>query len=129
MRILIWHISDTPGRIGPTYYMEANYTPIALRIHAEKAPDVEDAEFDIFDDGVTLFTDRGTTVRDTLDRITSTEVSTTVLLPIGENLEELAEDFHWGLIETGSLVHCEMKKPGGGNNFTVSLELQESSEE
>jgi len=40
-RILTWHRHKIDGdetRIGPTYYMDAEYEPLAVRIYAETAP-------------------------------------------------------------------------------------------
>ena len=56
-RILIWHIPH-PGVPLPAYYMEQDYTPEKVRIHAEKAPNGSEFEADIRDDGVTILGNR-----------------------------------------------------------------------
>ena len=61
--------------------------------------------------------------------ITPGTPDTTVGLPAGENLEEIAENFNDNTIEKGSLVYCNLVDAGGGRNFTVQLELRQVSED
>ena len=130
-QILTFHHQEPIGnetRIGPTYYIEADYTPVAVRIHAETAP-TRDAKVDIFDDGVSIFQNRTPTVINrTTGRDETDAAVTEAVLATGENLEESAEDFSTSLIEEGSLVHCNLVDAGGGRNFTVQLELYSSDE-
>src|SRR3989304_507970 len=96
-RVLIWHHDGTirgdETRIGPTYYMEADYEVLKVRIHAETAPSIDDAEFDIKADGVSIFANRTPTPEDAVGRVASTTLTTTAVLSKGDNYEEDAEDF------------------------------------
>lgn len=130
-RILTFHSKDSVGndsRLGPTYYIEADYEPVAVRIYAETAP-LRDAKFDVFDDGVSIFNNR--TPKDfelnTGKNITGAVVTATVLSE-NQNSEEYAEDFTNTPIEEGSWVYCDLVDSGGGKNFTVHLEMKEISE-
>ena len=133
-RVLTWNALKSDGNlysIGATYYIEADYEPVAVRIYAEVAPDVEDAEFNIYDDGTTIFGDRSSSTYYPMGgiEIQATPV-TTILLMKGENNEVIAEDFKAGLlIEEGSWISCNLIKDGGGKNFTVHLELSKVSED
>lgn len=136
MRILTWHSFEkmrNGDRIGPTYYMNAEYQPVAVRIHAETAPSLSDAEVDIFVDDVSIFTNRATTykVASTVKGSTTTSdpVKTTVFLPIGDNIEVDAEDLIGNPIGEGSWVHCELVEDGACENLSVHLELIEVNEE
>ncbi len=130
-RILIWHLhkhQSTGTRIGATYYIEADYTPVAVRIYAETAPK-EDAEFNIYDDGVSIFSDRSVNlVNQTTGVVTVRSAKTTAVLPKGDNSEEDAEEFGSSIIDEGSWVHCNVIEDGGGENFTVQLELESQLE-
>lgn len=125
-RILTFHQKEVSGgglRIGPTYYIEADYAPIAVRIHAEVAP-TRDAEVDIFDDGVSIFNNKTPTVLNSTSGQDETGVAvTTAKLSKNYDQEELAGDFATSLIAEGSWVHCNLVDAGGGRNFTVQLEL------
>lgn len=131
-RILIWHQKDDindNSRIGPTYYMEADYTPVAVRIYSEVAP-THELKVDIFDDGVSIFSNR--TLLD-INATTGVDQSgsavTAVTLPANTNSEENAEDFTESpRIEEGSWIHCNLVNAGGGRNITVQLELYTGSE-
>lgn len=129
-RVLIWHYEGTirgdGSNIGPTYYLESDYEAVAVRIHAETAPNVEDAKFDIQDqDGVSIFANQTPTATSPLGRVTYTTSTTSAMLPQGENYEEDAEDFKEGInIEEGTWLHCVPVTGGNGKNFTVALELE-----
>ena len=128
-KVLTWNCLSSGGNkyhIGPTYYMDADYIPTAVRIIAEEAPDVEDAEFDIYDDGVTIFADRAPKYLHTrTGKVESDGAKTTVLLHVDESEEVDADDFAEDtVIEEGSWVTCNCVKDGGGRNFTVHLELE-----
>ena len=119
--------------MGPAYFIEADYTPTTVRIHAEKAPTNGAAEFDIFDDGVSIFDNRANIIRALPSEkgpTTSQETLTTVVLSEGDSVEETAEDFANELvIEHDSWVTCELSQSGNGKNYTVILELQRVSED
>ena len=129
-RILTWHSADTKSdnaRIGATYYMESDYTPIAVRIHAEKPPVNGDALVDIRDeDGVSIFANRTPTPVDYSGRESILINTTSALLIKGESYEESAEDFKQNdlILEKGSWLSCFLVSDAGGKNFTVSLELE-----
>ena len=133
-RVLTWHTLEAFGNqfsIGPTFYMEADYTPIAVRIKAENSPVTEDAKFDIFDDGVSIFSDHGATLRNRTSGVVIEKfVDTTIGLAVGDTEEVDAESFSQDLvIEQGSWISCNCIADGNGKNFTVHLELWKDSEE
>lgn len=132
-RILTFHLHDTAGnttRMSPSaYYIEGAYEPVAVRIYAEQAPTSE-ATFDIFDDGVSIFSNK---VTRSWNRTTGVEITgqadTTIGLAPGQQSEELAENFNGDSIDQGSWVSCNLVTGGGGKNFTVQLDLLPVSEE
>jgi len=129
-RILTWHSDEAKGanaRIGATFYIESDYMPTAVRIHAEKAPVNGDAQIDIQDeDGVSIFANRTPTPVDYSGRESILTSTTSAVLVKGENYEEDAEDFKQNdlMLEEGSWVSCYLLDDAGGKNFTVSLELE-----
>ncbi len=60
-RILTWHIID-PTTPLPSYYIERDYIPDAVRIYATSSPGGGDFEVDIRDDGTTIFVNRTPTL-------------------------------------------------------------------
>lgn len=131
-RILVFH-SDAVRRpgdsIGPTYYMEADCAPLAVRIHAEKAPTVGDASFDITQDGVSIFANQTPERVYPERRLSYVAETKKVELPKGQTNEELADDFVSDLAFTaGGWVQCVLKNAAGGENFTIQLELENLSE-
>lgn len=134
-RVLVWNAFRCDGdeyAIGPAYYLEGDYVPVGVRLYAEVSPGVEDAEFDIYDDGSSIFADKashtyyydGGTVPSA--RATS---DTTVSLHVGDTEEVDAENFQDEFfLEQGSWITCRFVKDGGGKNFTVLLELKPMSE-
>ena len=126
-RILVWHHEGAIGnneRIGPTYYMDADYEPLAVRLHAETAPGRE-AEFDIFDDGVSIFENRKSTKINTTTGVrTVVSDKTTAVLGEDESSSDIAGNLLESTIEEGSWVHCNLVDTGDGKNFTVQLELR-----
>ena len=134
-RILTFHgkesLAGSP-RLGATYYIEADYTPIAVRIYAKDAP-TADAKIDIYDDGVSIFDNRTPRKLDQATGIVTIGTAvTSAILPKDQNSEEYAEDFDdetMDIIEQGSWVYCNLVDTGNGNNFTVHLELERASED
>jgi hypothetical protein len=61
-RILTWYFGDTAQ---PSYYMEKDYVPVNVRLHAVTAPAVDELEVDITDDGVSIFANQSRTVTST----------------------------------------------------------------
>lgn len=131
-RILIWHTEgkgDEP-RIGPAYYLETDYEPLKVRIHAEVAPSDEDAEFDIRADGVSIFANQTPTPNAPAGRQTYITSNTGAVLAKGDTTEVDAEDFKEGLtLEEGSWLTCVPIRGGKGKNFTISLELDSIADE
>jgi len=112
------------------YYVDADCTPIAVRVYAQVAPDVEDAEFNIYDDGVTIFSDRASHTYYPRGGVqTYASPVTNIGLTKGENDEVLADDFKDNTIDSGSWLSCNLIKDGGGTNFTVQLDLEVVSED
>ncbi len=129
-RILTFHqvTGGNPQRIGPTYYIEADYTPVAVRIYAATAP-IRDALVDIYADGISIFANRTALVINRASGKDDTgEAVTAAVLGEGLNAEENAEDFGTDTIEEGSWVHCVLQDSGGGNDFSVHLELSSQDE-
>lgn len=129
-RLLTFHEKDVVGntRIGPTFYIDADSEPVAVRIHAEHVTSDGELKVDIFDDGVSIFANHaasyeqsGSTKGPTIKYDTA---DTTVSLATGENTEDMAEDFTGDTIEEGSWVHCEVTDLKGGRNVSIHLELQ-----
>ena len=134
-RILTWHRHITKHnetRIGPAFYMEADYEVVAVRIHSETAPTSGDVEVDILDDGVSIFSNRASSFSTPSSQKgvvgTSNPVRTTAILLKGETTEIDAEDFNQNPIEIGSWVTCSIEKRDTCENLTVHLELLKVSE-
>ena len=133
-RILTWNALSSNGNqltIGATYYMEADYAPIAVRTYVEIPPNAEDAEFDIYVDGVSIFANRAShTYYERGGVQTYAAAITKQIIDDGEKEQVDAEDFRNELvIEQGSWVTCSLIKDGGGKNFSIHLELREFNEE
>jgi len=122
-----WHREEPEanGRIGPTYYNDADCTPLAVRLHAVNTPRV-DASFDILVDGVSILSEGASLLVNKTTGVISRGTSTRkVILSAGENTEEAADDWdEGGTIPAGSWVHCVILDSGGGSNFTVQLEVE-----
>ena len=130
MRTLTWNALTDGGNkrsIGATFFIDAEYEPVAVRIYAEQAPDVEDAEFNIYADGVTIFADRSSpTFYITGGVETGADAVTNIVLEKGENSEDAAQDFTEDIVlARGSWISCNLIKDGGGRNFSIHLELTE----
>lgn len=139
-RILTWYLSTfisnssslNGKRMGPTYYMEDDYEPAAVRIYSDRVLTEKDAEVDIKDDGVSIFANRASTfttssaLKGPIGR--SDPSRTTAVLPSGDAAEVDAEDFNNNPIEKGSWVYCEVVEMYGAEDLTVHLELSRISE-
>jgi hypothetical protein len=137
-RILTFHSNPIGGdgdRIGATFYMEADYDPIAVRIHAEGAPDYSNARIDIFDDDVSIFTNQAASCIQSKSTKGPTVISdtedTSISLMQGDNTDEIAERLNGDSIDEGSWVYCKLVTSGGGRckNLSVHLELAKISED
>ncbi len=126
-RILNWHLFRRQGetQIGPAYFLEDDeMEPVAVRIHAGKAPTTEDAEFEIYADGVSIMNNR---MVNTIVPLTGIETAvapkTTIVLPKGDTTNEIAEDFNNTPLAEGSWLTCNVVTTGEGQDFTIQLEL------
>jgi len=129
-RILTWHFPVGGDKSVPSYYMETDYQPEAVRIYAETAPTAGDVQVDIFDDGVSIFNDHAGmepypgTAAPFYKRTPNTWVS----LLKGETEELDAEDFSSEELGVGSKITCALGTTGGAQNITVHLELSKVDE-
>ena len=131
-RFLTFHKTEPAGneiRMSPSaYFIERNYTPIAVRIYAEKAPLV-DAFVDIFVGGVSIFNDRTPTQYELSTGIDITgEALTAGCIGAGQTSENYAEDFALETIAKDSWVYATIQC-GGGRNFSVQFEIYSEDEE
>ena len=132
-RLLTFHYHGTSGsqeRMAPSaYYMDADFTKVAVRIYAGVAP-TSDAKFDIFDDGVSIFQSRDVaSIPNSAGVISTVSEGTSIVLLADEQSDEIAENFTETPIAKGSWVTCNMLDSGDGKDFTVQLELQPLSED
>jgi len=107
----------------PAHYIEADYTLVAARIHAEKAPTVEDAEFDIYADGVSIFANQTPTPTPAPGREAILTTTTAITLQKNGTDESYTADFLEDNLDAGTWLTCKLLKGGGGRNFTVQLDL------
>jgi hypothetical protein len=123
-RILTWHLPRTGCSDLPAFYADDDYEKVAVRIHADGAPTGGDFELDIFDDGVSIFSNHATTYVDTADSDSySDPANTKVAMHKGDTAEPDAENFTSDLIDEGSWITCVVYATGGAKNVTVHLEL------
>ena len=115
-RILVWYIDtlvDDQFSLGPVFIMDRDYSAQVVRIHAKRAPGV-DLEFDIRDDGVSIMG------------------GDLPVLPIGETLKDVAQDFiiaeDSNTILKDSIVTLHLTS-GGTSGITVQLELLSETDE
>ncbi|MFA4835552.1 MAG: hypothetical protein WC749_05750 [Dehalococcoidia bacterium] len=107
-RVLTWHLAsfiEGTEAQGPTYYMEKDYDPGHVRIHARIAPDGGDFKADIRVDGVSVFTSEYATLYE------------------DETLADEAEDYDNAAFPEGSLVTCHVMAVNGAKDVTIHLEL------
>ena len=107
-RILTWgfeNIDRDGTEQGPAYYMDRDYTPVAVRVLARRVPDAAALTFSINDDGVSIF-------------------ARTPRLEKGDTQEDDAEEFpkNPGTIAEGSIVTLDVT-PNGAKGISVHLEL------
>jgi len=109
------------------YYMDTHYIPVAVRLYAEEAPSVEDAQFNIYCSGASIFPDRATHTYHPQGGISvRANAKTYIALSKGSNSEDALDEFVEGTLAKDSWVTCNLIKDGGGRNFTVQLELAPS---
>ncbi len=89
-RTLTWYhqggVRGDESRTGETYYLDVDYEPVAVRIHAETAPDLGDAQFDIRADGVSIFANQTPEPVSTVGRIVVTVSTAYASIPKGDNV-------------------------------------------
>lgn len=114
----------------PAYYLEADYSVKAVRIHAETAPGDDDALFEIYDDGVSIMEDHDYRYTTYITNTATYSGDTTIHLSKDATEDTMAEDFVLDSeIEAGSWITCYMTQSGGNpKNVTVQLELERLSE-
>ena len=126
-QICIWHGFKKEGKYGllPAYYIEDDYAPVAVRVYAEQAPYITDAEFDIYADGVSVFENRSSPeyyqmggVRVAADDITYATLSK------DSNQEEFTGNLKNNSVPAGTWLTCNLITDGGGRNFTIQLDLE-----
>ncbi len=130
-RTLIWsakRCDGNPTTMLPAYYIEVDYEPVAVRIYAESAPGIEEAVFEIYDDGVSIMSDIAFRYLTYISNTATYRGTYTTKLPKGANSDEMAEDFNATPIKVGSWVTCAIKADGGARNITVQLDLNRVSE-
>lgn len=130
-RVLTWHLVKQMGnenQVGPAYYMESDYHPHAVRIHAGAAPQLGDARFDIKADGVSIFNSHYDMPFPEAGDSTVHEPDTTIFLPLGEQEEEAAEDFRTDPIVRGSWVTCHVASSQKASDMSIHLELERLNE-
>lgn len=115
-RYFTWHIESLVGdntNLGETYIADRAYRPIQVYAYAKVAPDAGHMEFDILDDGTSIFT------------------SGSVVLPEGQNSEDLADDFGDNAeeIAQGSIISCNLTAPNGAKGVTIVLVAMAENDE
>ena len=131
-RVISFHSHYDGGRltIGPAFYADTDYEKVAVRVYAGKAPTSTPARFDIYDDGVSIFNERGFNRAHITTGVISTDgAGTYQILNVGETSDETIEDFTRDTIEKGSWVTCEVTEESAGKHFTIQLELRSADEE
>jgi len=128
MNILTWTTLKDGGNkysVGPAYYLGADYVPVAVRVYAEVAPDVEDAQFDIYCGGVSIFPNRADHNYYPQGGIeTRVAPRTYQMLAKDSNSEDIADDFIENALIADSWITCNLIKDGGGKNITIQLEIE-----
>ena len=122
-RTLSFHIEAGTQVMAPAHYLEADYVLVSARIYAEKAPSVEDAEFDIYADGVSIFENQTPTPTPMPGTEAVLTKTTAIVLTKGNNSAEFTADFLNEELEEGTWLTGKLIKSGGGNNFTVQLDI------
>lgn len=131
-RFLTFHATEQVNdgtRMSPSaYYIDRDSVPIAVHIYAESAP-TSDAFVDIFDDGVSIFTNRTQKEVHPVTGVINVGIPlTATFLGAGQNAEEAAQVFIGETIEEGSWIHATLKC-GGGRNFSVQMEVFSDDED
>lgn len=88
-RIFTWYVDESSNQ-SQTFIADRDYRPEAVRVHARIAPDAGDMEFDILDDGVSIFGTRkinsNTISRTPAEIGLNGESSTSPLFTLGETV-------------------------------------------
>lgn len=125
-RILNWNALSDGGNnynLG-SFYIGEDSIPAAARIHAEISPDVEDAEFDIKCNGVSIFPARNRNIYYPNGGVqTKRDGETTVSLSKGSNSEDIIDAFAEDALVKDTWITCNLINDGGGRNFSIQLEI------
>ena len=109
-RILVWHVDHPRGdddSQGPVFYMDSDYSPGSVRLHARLATS-GDLKVDIRQDGVSIFSSEKATLNG------------------GSTLEEDAQDYPLDndpFIAEESVLSFHIIQTGGAEGITCELEL------
>ena len=124
------HKDGSKPFMAPAFYADKDHTKVACRVYADKAPSVNPATFDIYDDGVSIFNERGANrAHLTTGVIATYGAGTSQIINEKENSEAYIDDFTDGYISNGSWITCEIIDANGGDGFSVQLELEEAGNE
>lgn len=128
-RHLTWlydSVRGTGSQVGPAYFIEHDCIPVAVRIHSEVAPDVEDAEFEILRDGVSVMNNRDSIqYNETTGKVISDTSTTSVVLAKGCTSADYDSDFSSDMIVGEAWLTCTLVKDGSGRYITIDMEVQE----
>lgn len=131
-RILTWSFSRFPegGVLLPAYYLDGDYVPVAVRIHAGIPAVASDASFDIMVNGVSIFESRNesgdvTNINYQIQHVPDT----TIILSAGDTNDEMADSFKNSLVlDSGGWVTCKVVNDSGARNVSINLELEKLTE-
>jgi len=128
MRYLTWYIetpNENKAREGPTFILDKDYDIKALRMYSTIAPDGDDLEIDILDDGSTIFGSTTTTTDGYVADVSYTARADRPMLQPGEHDEVEFEGFRDDdYMEEGSEVYLQFVSTGGAKGVTVILEIE-----
>jgi len=108
LRHLTWHIPESPygeGSQGPAYFIEQEYDLLGIQIHAENAPDGDNLQIDVLEDGMSILRSYAT-------------------LTEGSHNEEAADRFVSDVLSKGSWVTMEVKKMANAKNVTINMLIE-----
>jgi len=128
MRYLTWYVetpSENKTREGPTFILDKDYDLKAVRMYATRAPDGDDLEVDILDDGSTIFGSTTTNTDGYVGTVSYTAKANRPILIPGEHDEDEFDAFRQqDYMEEGSQVYLQFVSTGGAKGVTVTLEIE-----
>lgn len=122
-RILVWHLDRLNGdsRQGPTYYLDRDYEPVAVRIYATIAPKDGELVIDIKDDGSSIFTsivNKVTTTTRTDSRIEYHSLATSTF-QVNETITGATSGATGKVLSDNKLGSMTAEHTSLGTNFSV----------